>query len=454
MYTVALYDDMLGRIRATVPEVAVSSDFIVGFCGETEASFEKSVRLVERAPVQEQLHLQVQPAAGHEGRHALRRRRARGGQAAAEQRAAGRADGDQPRGQPRVPGPDCRGAGRRAEQVGGPARGRGDAGSIGQLTGRTACDRIVVFDGPERLIGQFLPVRIEDASAVTLFGQVVTTESNGVEPNGIGIGLSMGKVTPRGVREATWGASSTTWWVVGSRRSGSIPAWRRRRPRSTAAFGSGPDPCRPAPTARDRCLGGAARRDRVRADDGGAAELRGRGPAGVSGAGRDLESRGDRASACRVDAGPGDGAHRGRRVRDARQRLDPRRPVGPGRDRVAGRCRRDRAAPAPGARRGRGRELPRRGGASDRRSDPGVSRRRGVARRSRPARDSGAVACPRESSTTAFAAAAPAGARALLERLQEPRLVGRRRSAGGGERAPRAGARGADGRAAAPRSGP
>jgi tRNA-2-methylthio-N6-dimethylallyladenosine synthase len=43
------------------------------------------------------------------------------------------------------------------------------------LTGRTACDRIVVFDGPERLIGRFVSVVIEDASAVTLFGQVETT---------------------------------------------------------------------------------------------------------------------------------------------------------------------------------------------------------------------------------------------------------------------------------------
>src|SRR5690606_15910821 len=43
MYTVALYDDMLARVAETVPDAAVSSDFIVGFPGETEASFEKSM---------------------------------------------------------------------------------------------------------------------------------------------------------------------------------------------------------------------------------------------------------------------------------------------------------------------------------------------------------------------------------------------------------------------------
>jgi tRNA-2-methylthio-N6-dimethylallyladenosine synthase len=41
--------------------------------------------------------------------------------------------------------------------------------------GRTPCDRIVVFEGHERLVGRIVPVEIEDASAVTLFGRVVTS---------------------------------------------------------------------------------------------------------------------------------------------------------------------------------------------------------------------------------------------------------------------------------------
>jgi tRNA-2-methylthio-N6-dimethylallyladenosine synthase len=40
-YTVEEYREMMHRIRETVPGCAVSSDFIVGFCGETEESFEK-----------------------------------------------------------------------------------------------------------------------------------------------------------------------------------------------------------------------------------------------------------------------------------------------------------------------------------------------------------------------------------------------------------------------------
>ncbi len=52
-------------------------------------------------------------------------------------------------------------------------------GEFGQLTGRTTCDRIVVFDGPGRLIGRTLPVEVERASVVTLFGRVATLEVAG-----------------------------------------------------------------------------------------------------------------------------------------------------------------------------------------------------------------------------------------------------------------------------------
>ena len=55
------------------------------------------------------------------------------------------------------------------------ARHRGeDSGDIVQLVGRTPCDRIVVFDGNPRLIGQLLPVAIYDVAPHTLFGAVVT----------------------------------------------------------------------------------------------------------------------------------------------------------------------------------------------------------------------------------------------------------------------------------------
>src|SRR5438132_758262 len=42
LYTVEYYKEMLARCRAKLPGVAVSSDFIVGFCGETEESFQRT----------------------------------------------------------------------------------------------------------------------------------------------------------------------------------------------------------------------------------------------------------------------------------------------------------------------------------------------------------------------------------------------------------------------------
>ena len=49
-----------------------------------------------------------------------------------------------------------------------------------QMTGRTHCDRIVVFTGNRRQAGQILPVTVYDVTAHTLFGELVT-ESVGPE---------------------------------------------------------------------------------------------------------------------------------------------------------------------------------------------------------------------------------------------------------------------------------
>jgi tRNA-2-methylthio-N6-dimethylallyladenosine synthase len=45
-----------------------------------------------------------------------------------------------------------------------------------QLTGRTKCDRIVVFDGNARLAGTIAEVEVDDCTQTTLIGRVVTRE--------------------------------------------------------------------------------------------------------------------------------------------------------------------------------------------------------------------------------------------------------------------------------------
>jgi tRNA-2-methylthio-N6-dimethylallyladenosine synthase len=45
-YTIAHYAERLARLRAAVPDLTVSTDVIVGFCGETEAQFRATLQLM------------------------------------------------------------------------------------------------------------------------------------------------------------------------------------------------------------------------------------------------------------------------------------------------------------------------------------------------------------------------------------------------------------------------
>jgi tRNA-2-methylthio-N6-dimethylallyladenosine synthase len=46
-YTIEHYLERLARIREAVPGITISTDVIVGFCGETEAQFEATLALLE-----------------------------------------------------------------------------------------------------------------------------------------------------------------------------------------------------------------------------------------------------------------------------------------------------------------------------------------------------------------------------------------------------------------------
>ncbi|MHC5541725.1 tRNA (N6-isopentenyl adenosine(37)-C2)-methylthiotransferase MiaB [Singulisphaera rosea] len=172
-YTVAFYDEMLAKTRETIPGVAVSSDFIVGFCGETEASFLRTMRLVERSRFKNSFIFKYSARQGTKAdvlfnddiSEEVKKRR----------------NNDLLAVQNAICFEDNRPFVDTVVEVlvEGPSKSaakRDVPGELGQLTGRTTCDRIVVFDGHERLVGRIVPVRIEDATAVTLFGQVVTTE--------------------------------------------------------------------------------------------------------------------------------------------------------------------------------------------------------------------------------------------------------------------------------------
>ena len=176
-YTIGLYDDMMARIHATVPNASVSSDFIVGFCGETEASFQKSIALVERWRFKNSFIFKYSARVGTKADLLMiddvpeEVKKRRNAELLAVQDAISLADYQNF-------------VGRTVEVlVEGPSKSSSSrelgAGEFGQLTGRTTCDRIVVFDGPGRLIGQTLPIEVDRASVVTLFGRVATLEVAG-----------------------------------------------------------------------------------------------------------------------------------------------------------------------------------------------------------------------------------------------------------------------------------
>src|SRR5206468_2276728 len=67
LYTVEYYRDMLARCRERVPGVAISSDFIVGFCGESEESFERTCALVHEAGFKNSFIFKYSPRPGTKG---------------------------------------------------------------------------------------------------------------------------------------------------------------------------------------------------------------------------------------------------------------------------------------------------------------------------------------------------------------------------------------------------
>ncbi len=48
-YTVEEYREVCGRMKAMLPEAAITSDFIVGFSGETDEDFQLTYELVKDA---------------------------------------------------------------------------------------------------------------------------------------------------------------------------------------------------------------------------------------------------------------------------------------------------------------------------------------------------------------------------------------------------------------------
>ena len=161
-YTAARYREKIRRLRAACPEIAVSSDVMVGFPGETEQDFHQSLQLLqevqfdalfsfrysdrpharstqfsEKVPEDTKAHRLVE-LQGLQAEISLRKNRAEEG---------------------------C----IREVLVEGPSKA-----SDGQVTGRTQQNRIVNFEAPRELVGQIVRVKIVSAFPHSLRGELMS----------------------------------------------------------------------------------------------------------------------------------------------------------------------------------------------------------------------------------------------------------------------------------------
>ena len=184
-YTAEAYREMLAQIRETIPEAAITSDFIVGFPGETEEDYHETVELVRRGRFKNSfifkysLRPGTKAAALYEDDVPDEVKRRRNNDLLAIQNAISEEEN-----RPFL--------GRSVEiLVEGPSktsRKHAEDGLLVQLTGRTACDRIVVFEGPRSLVGRIVPVEIYQTTAFTLFGRAVGSWELGVGSGEYGAG--------------------------------------------------------------------------------------------------------------------------------------------------------------------------------------------------------------------------------------------------------------------------
>ena len=185
-YTIGEYMEMLGRVRAALPRAAVTSDFIVGFCGETDAEFETTLELVRTAGFKNSFIFKYSPRPGTKAHERLpddvpeevKKERNRLLLEAQEQVSL---EGNRrfigTRQQVLVEGLSTRDEKRAVDP--------GPDGTA-QLTGRTTCDRIVVFDAPTRLVGRLVDIDILGAGAWSLSGVVADGLADAVPLEGLG----------------------------------------------------------------------------------------------------------------------------------------------------------------------------------------------------------------------------------------------------------------------------
>jgi tRNA-2-methylthio-N6-dimethylallyladenosine synthase len=156
------YKSIIRRLRAVRPDISISSDFIVGFPGETEADFGQTMKLVEDVRFDGSFSFIYSPRPGTPAAslpdatpHAVKLERLQRLQKRLQELAE-----EYSRAMVGT---------RQRVLVEGPSKK-----DRGELAGRTDNNRVVNFPGASRLVGQFVEVDITTALPHSLRGDVAT----------------------------------------------------------------------------------------------------------------------------------------------------------------------------------------------------------------------------------------------------------------------------------------
>jgi tRNA-2-methylthio-N6-dimethylallyladenosine synthase len=171
-YTALEYKSTLRKLRAVRPNISISSDFIVGFPGETEEDFAKLMKLIDDVGFDASFSFIFSPRPGtpaanlaDDTPHDVKLKRLQHLQATIEANVA------------RI-SLAMEGSVQRI-LVEGPSRK-----NAAELMGRTECNRIVNFPGgpnAARLVGQLIDVTITEARPHSLRGEVLVRASEAQE---------------------------------------------------------------------------------------------------------------------------------------------------------------------------------------------------------------------------------------------------------------------------------
>jgi tRNA-2-methylthio-N6-dimethylallyladenosine synthase len=159
-YTAMEYKSTVRKLRAVRPEMAMSSDFIVGFPGETDADFGKMMKLIDEVGFDNSFSFIFSPRPGtpaatlhDETPHAVKLKRLQELQAVIEANI-------------RSISASRVGTVQRI-LVEGPSRK-----DASELAGRTECNRMVNFKGAPQLTGQMVDITITEANPHSLRGEL------------------------------------------------------------------------------------------------------------------------------------------------------------------------------------------------------------------------------------------------------------------------------------------